>query len=144
MYYIYFIFSHDEKYMKIGITNRMKVRLSSIQNGCPLPLKMGGYIEVETKAIAKARETEFHQKFSESNARGEWFSISPAISRWVRNNTTASDMTGNRRNGRPKKQSDDIFPKVHVTIRPDQKEKVAALKEQRRFSAVIQAAIDAA
>lgn len=46
--------------------------------------------------------------------------------------------------GRPPKESEDRFPKVHVTIRPDQKEKVAALKEQRRFSAVVQTAIDAA
>ena len=45
---------------------------------------------------------------------------------------------------RPPKTSSDIFPKVHVTIRPDQREKVAMLKAQRRLSPIIQAAIDAA
>jgi hypothetical protein len=45
---------------------------------------------------------------------------------------------------RPPKPSSDIFPKVHITIRPDQREKVVILKAQRRLSAVIQAAIDAA
>jgi hypothetical protein len=45
---------------------------------------------------------------------------------------------------RPPKPTDDIFPKVHITIRPDQREKVAVLKEQRRLSQIVQAAIDAA
>jgi hypothetical protein len=45
---------------------------------------------------------------------------------------------------RPPKSSSDIFPKVHVTIRPDQRERVAVLKKQRRLSVIVQAAIDAA
>jgi len=34
--------------------------------------------------------------------------------------------------------------RVTVTVRPDQREKVARLQQERRLSAVIQAAIDAA
>ena len=144
MYYVYFIFSEDERYMKIGITNRLKVRLSMIQNGCPLPLKMGGYIEAENKTIAKTREAELHRKFAGVNSRGEWFSISSDVVSWVYENAIRSDMIGNKRNGRPPKPTAEKFLKDHFSYPPRQREKVAALKKQRRLSQVIQAAIDAA
>ena len=47
---------------------------------------------------------------------------------------------------RPTKKSKGMekFPKIKLTIRPDQVEKAARLKANRRLSGIFQAALDAA
>jgi hypothetical protein len=65
--YTYFIQSEDGGNIKIGSSRNPSARLSSLQTGSPVKLRLVGVIE-------KPIERELHSKFSEHRTHGEWFS----------------------------------------------------------------------
>jgi len=65
--------------IKIGYT-RMDIarRLSILQIGCPLPLKLIGLI-TNTREFEK----ELHKRFKKYLIRGEWFKKTGAVKRYI-------------------------------------------------------------
>lgn len=55
-------------FIKIGVTENINARLSSLQTGCPLPMTL-------IKVIRGGRKTEerIHKRFSHLRSQGEWF-----------------------------------------------------------------------
>jgi hypothetical protein len=75
--YLYLIRRIGTKYYKIGITNDLNKRLSTLQTGCPHELRMIFYAEADMddylgKEI-KYIEDFLHKNFNEQRHRGEWF-----------------------------------------------------------------------
>jgi hypothetical protein len=71
---VYFVTCREANAVKIGSSLEPHARLSEIQWGCPLLLKLeavlpGGYEE----------EFAFHARFSDVRLRGEWFTINEMI-----------------------------------------------------------------
>ena len=63
---IYFIKQGD--YVKIGFTNRFKIRLNQLQVSSPIKLEVLGIIEGD-----KTDEKYMHDKFKHISTNGEWF-----------------------------------------------------------------------
>jgi Meiotically Up-regulated Gene 113 (MUG113) protein len=73
MHYVYFI--TDGEYIKIGISNNVKSRLSGLQTSNPKKLSLLSSIECPDSTYAGELERTLHERFSESRASGEWFKL---------------------------------------------------------------------
>lgn len=62
-------------HLKIGITSIMRNRLSQIQTGNPLKVKVLAHRELPTREASKLLEKELHDRYAEFRAEGEWFEI---------------------------------------------------------------------
>lgn len=71
---VYFIANGEAQLspIKIGRTNSLKRRMSKLQTGNPVQLRLLGYIESADEA---ALEAKLHQKFRQERESGEWFNI---------------------------------------------------------------------
>ena len=71
---VYFLANGEERLspIKIGRTNSLKRRMSELQTGNPIQLRLLGYIE--TKADASL-EAQLHREFHQKRRSGEWFDI---------------------------------------------------------------------
>lgn len=58
--------------IKIGRTNSLKRRMSELQTGNPVQLRLLGYIETGDEASLEAK---LHQEFRRKRGSGEWFNI---------------------------------------------------------------------
>jgi hypothetical protein len=67
-------FATDDGYLKVGMSSSPKVRLSSLQTGCPRPLQMVFCKAVEDRGV-KAHEVEsyLHSVLRDNHSHGEWF-----------------------------------------------------------------------
>lgn len=66
--------SAGEEYIKLGRSSHFpSKRLSTIQTGCPLQLRLCGYIELTDDVYI--REHYIHSVFKTHHLRGEWFKI---------------------------------------------------------------------
>ncbi len=77
--YLYLIRLTGAKYYKIGITNDLNKRLSTLQTGCPHDLSIIFYAEADMddylgKEI-KYIEDFLHKNFNKQRYRGEWFKL---------------------------------------------------------------------
>jgi hypothetical protein len=72
--YVYFI-GHDEA-VKIGYTNNLRSRMSSIQTGNPKPLAR---LAVITCVNAVEVERRLHKTFEQWRLEGEWFARNPKL-----------------------------------------------------------------
>ncbi len=72
--FVYFIDTEDGRYVKIGLTRRLTVRLSTIQIGHPGRLTVRGCLVGD-----RAKERQLHQEFATSHVRGEWFKRTPEL-----------------------------------------------------------------
>ncbi len=77
--YLYLIRQLRTKYYKIGITNDLEKRLSTLQTGCPHQLRVVFYVEADMddylgKEI-KYIESFLHKNFEQYRHRGEWFKL---------------------------------------------------------------------
>lgn len=73
--YVYFLYC--EGFIKIGTTIiRPRERLASMQIGCPFPIHIAAYWEMES-GYAMPAERFLHREFAARRVSGEWFSISP-------------------------------------------------------------------
>ena len=70
---VYFV-KYDEFY-KIGVTTRLKTRLSTIQTSLPKPLALTYKTEYLYYELAYAIENELHKFFCQKHAMGEWFEL---------------------------------------------------------------------
>jgi len=107
---VYFIANGyvDLRPIKIGRTNSIKRRVSELQTGNPVKLRLLGYIEScdETQL-----ESELHHEFSQMRGSGEWFDIGAIeIVPYLRSAGTAAyappkdavfEFVGNDRSGIP-------------------------------------------
>lgn len=64
--------------IKIGVTENVKARLSSLQTGCPSPITL-------IKVIRGGRKTEerIHKRFSHLRTKGEWFQITDDLNSYI-------------------------------------------------------------
>ena len=73
---IYFIKHTD--YVKIGYTDRIKLRLSTLQVSCPVKLEVLGLIEGN-----REDERNYHKMFKPVNSSGEWFEYNTELQIFV-------------------------------------------------------------
>jgi DNA-binding XRE family transcriptional regulator len=73
---IYFI-KHTE-YVKIGYTDRIKLRLSTLQISCPVKLEVLGLIEGN-----REDEKNYHKMFKPAGSSGEWFEYNTELQIFV-------------------------------------------------------------
>jgi hypothetical protein len=64
--YVYFLIAGD--FYKIGYSKSIKIRIGSLQTGCPHKIRLAGVI-----AGSKSFEKHLHTKFRKYRANGEWF-----------------------------------------------------------------------
>jgi len=83
---VYFIGDIHGLYVKIGITSSifsLSHRFRTIQGCNPMPLKLLGFIQDDNAAKLERR---LHEQFKIHNRIGEWFVISPDITRYIKEN----------------------------------------------------------
>ena len=73
---IYFIKHTD--YVKIGYTDRIKLRLSTLQVSCPVKLEVLGLIEGN-----REDERNYHKMFKPISSSGEWFEYNTELQIFV-------------------------------------------------------------
>ena len=79
--FVYFIKS--EEYVKIGTsTYHPAIRLSELQCGNPIQLRLLFYIKCPMSSSAWSLEQRLHQDFKRCHVRGEWFLREP-IEEWA-------------------------------------------------------------
>lgn len=70
---VYFLQAGDDGPIKIGYCARsdnFRMRIMSLQTGCPWPLTIRRIMEAKDRRIT---ETELHERFSQFRLTGEWF-----------------------------------------------------------------------
>lgn len=72
--FIYLVKCHD--FVKIGIANDTKVRLSSLQTGNPYLLKL---VTHRRSFNAASEEASLHKKYEQYQVNGEWFKLPKAM-----------------------------------------------------------------
>ena len=77
---IYFVEAIGTDRVKIGYTVDLKVRLNTLQTGCPHELKL-----IHSEEGNKRKERELHKRFFNDRTIGEWFEISDEIREYIRN-----------------------------------------------------------
>ena len=73
-YYVYAISSEDN--IKIGYTKNIEGRLSGLQVGNPIQLRLIGTLVCSGEYKAREIENKLHVKFQRNRLSGEWFKIS--------------------------------------------------------------------
>ena len=71
---VYFVTCREANAVKIGSSLEPHARLSEIQWGCPLALKLEAVLPGGVE-----QEFAFHARFSDIRIRGEWFTINEMI-----------------------------------------------------------------
>ena len=66
------------KRVKLGISSDPESRTSNMQTGCPVKLKLMGYV-----LASYALESAVHEMLSEYRIRGEWFRYEGLVKRFV-------------------------------------------------------------
>jgi hypothetical protein len=69
--------------VKIGFTNNIERRISTLQSGCPIPLRVIGVIV----RAGEIDESILHDHFEDCRMHGEWFWPSPGLLDFVRDHT---------------------------------------------------------
>jgi len=68
--FIYFIQCHD--FIKVGFTDKVSIRLSALQTGCPYELKL--FKSIPTSDMERD-ERLIHNHWKRYEIRGEWFQV---------------------------------------------------------------------
>lgn len=77
-FYIYIIGSSETPAVcKIGLAKDPAKRLSQLQTGHPMPLKIWHTFHCQSREMALHREQKAHKLFSQHRMSGEWFGVSP-------------------------------------------------------------------
>lgn len=71
---VYFIGDLSIGYVKVGYSQSLKLRLDSLQTGCPFPLKVLAVIRAPSRV-----ESAIHRYLDEWRSIGEWFHASPTV-----------------------------------------------------------------
>lgn len=79
--FVYFI--RSEEYVKIGATTyHPAYRVSELQVGNPIQLRLLFYIKCEMSSSAWSLEQRLHKDFQKHHVRGEWFMREP-VEEWA-------------------------------------------------------------
>lgn len=70
----YLVGSREQEVVKIGVTTRLKTRMSSLRNSSPIPIKLFA-VAFGSPEI----EMVLHDRFAESRLHGEWFKLTDEI-----------------------------------------------------------------
>lgn len=76
--WLYFVGCRDSGMVKIGITKKLKARMSALRNNSPVPVKL-----FHTICVYPDVERDMHERFSESRQHGEWFKLTDDINRCI-------------------------------------------------------------
>ncbi len=82
-HHVYFLITECERFVKIGISSNVELRLQYIQGHSPLKLKLIK-IPCEKKSMACKMETSLHFEFRSYRLHGEWFRYIEAIQKRVK------------------------------------------------------------
>jgi len=74
----YLVGSRQHRIVKIGVTTRLKQRMSSLRNSSPAPIKLFAVVFGSPKI-----ETALHEKFAKDRQHGEWFTLTDEISEFI-------------------------------------------------------------
>ena len=79
-----YVFAHESAGalvgpVKVGISNNVNARLSTIQTSCPMPIDMAYVFECPNKQIARSIERSFHDTQRDKRTHGEWFAFEPVV-----------------------------------------------------------------
>ncbi len=85
---VYFIATHDRRYVKIGTTRRLVSRLGQIQSSHPEPIHLLG-IAVGSYDV----ERRWHEQWKHLRARGEWFTLTPGLQACIDEDDTVRHLT---------------------------------------------------
>lgn len=69
-----YVIEHELGPLKIGVSTNPGQRLKDLQTSCPYELEVRGLIETEQPFGVEKR---LHEKFEDSQKRGEWYDLSP-------------------------------------------------------------------
>ena len=72
--FIYLVKCHD--FVKIGIANEVRLRLSSLQTGNPYLLKLVAH---RRSFNAASEEASLHKRYEQYQVNGEWFRLPKAL-----------------------------------------------------------------
>lgn len=76
--FVYFVQCGEDGPIKIGTAKDLRMRLSSLQIGCPYELRLLGAREGDMLT-----ESELHRRFARYRIRGEWFEPSEGLLREI-------------------------------------------------------------
>lgn len=68
--FVYLIQCHD--FVKVGFTDKISIRLSALQTGCPYELKL---LKAFPSGFMERDEARLHELWKRYEIRGEWFQI---------------------------------------------------------------------
>lgn len=83
---VYFVACDELKLVKIGVTRRLKTRITTLAVDCPLSVRL-----LCTVPGGVALEKELHSRFEAFRFRGEWFRYAEPIQRLVFQHLNASN-----------------------------------------------------
>jgi hypothetical protein len=72
--YVYFISTANERAVKIGWSRNVAISLRNLQAANPERLRLVGVVQA-----GKAKEAEYHKRFSGQKIRGEWYLLPGSI-----------------------------------------------------------------
>ncbi|HDZ14843.1 hypothetical protein LCGC14_1411960 [marine sediment metagenome] len=75
VYYLYIINCVGTDYYKIGVSDRPKSRVVTLQTGCPYCLELVKKYAFKTKLEAYAAEAVTHRVLNDHLVHGEWFKL---------------------------------------------------------------------
>ncbi len=84
---VYFIATHDCRYVKIGTTTRIVSRLSQIQTAHPEDLTLLGIT-----LGSRSTEKEWHDRWSHLHVRGEWYRLTTELRDAIADSEPVSDL----------------------------------------------------
>lgn len=76
---VYFVQSVDGGLIKIGIASNVAARLSGMQTGSPVKLRVIGVIPDARSTV----EAELHERFATARRHGEWFEPTPELLAYI-------------------------------------------------------------
>lgn len=79
---IYFVQAGDSGHIKIGYTNDIARRVSALQTGCPVALRVIGVIDPGDPLL----ELDLHKRFDAFRTLNEWFSPDELLLSYIREN----------------------------------------------------------
>jgi hypothetical protein len=85
--FVYIIQCHE--YVKVGIADKVAIRLSSLQTGCPYELRLLASWRSE---CAERDESRLHSLWKRYEVRGEWFNVPAGELACVVNATQFNDI----------------------------------------------------
>ena len=86
---VYFIQPEAGGLIKIGYARNVYFRLSDLQTGCPIRLRVLGIIPA-----ARSREKEIHQQFNSARQDGEWFEPVENLLEFIKHEAVAVEFHG--------------------------------------------------